>query len=470
MRLSTALSALLFISSSQIASSPSSSASLASSPSPSPTSLTPSSSSSSSTPPLSCLAANGSRVDWWFALKHPGGDRYSYLDSEDRGGARLEEEEEQEGLASASEGPLAKTLLQLYRRRRPDPGFPAPPLPWRVLWNDQPPFPHDDESEPYFYFAHSKGVLGIDSSSGSNSNNGGFFLSHSAPRFPNDPEENSYAGLLPAQQRFSQHFLCISLGASGMENLTRHLSRAFRPRAFSVALPPASPRRRPSSSLEAAAAFAAGALPLSPTSSAEVHTAAGEELLLLATAGAGGDGGGGNGGGSSSNPLWDSVVASAFAADAFAAASPSSSPPPPLAVQSWIRTDVAAPPRCRMPLSNASEAPPAPLLLPSVLGVRSVSFERRKNLDRSLSPARWSSELAHAKWAVALAGDDDDEDPLLSFACVGDTNRDAPERAGGAACARWPGLAASLAEAVEEVDACAAATSLRASRVKERKK
>lgn len=75
-------------------------------------------SSSSSTPPnsLSCLDASGSPVDWWFALKHPGGDRYSYLDSGsdprgegfegggEGGGARR-------GLASAAEGPLARTLL-----------------------------------------------------------------------------------------------------------------------------------------------------------------------------------------------------------------------------------------------------------------------------------------------------------------------------------------------------------------------
>ena len=245
-----------------------------------------------------------------------------------------------------------------------------------------------------------------------------------------------------------------------MENLTRHLSRAFRPRAFSVVLPARRRRRRRrrSRSLEAAADFAAGALPLAPTSSSEVRTAAGDQLLLL-LATAGGDGGG------HPSPLWDAVVASAFAAAAAAAAASSSPSPgaaprllPPLAVQSWIRAEGAAPPKCRMPPSDPSESPPP--LLPSVLGVRRVCFGRNSSCGGSskrgkiaggASPARWSSEEAHAKYGVAL-GDDDD---LISFSCVGDTNRDAPERAGGAACALWPGLRRLLASAVEEVDACA---------------
>lgn len=358
------------------------------------------------------------------------------------------------GLASAREGPLARTLLQLYRP--PPPGFPGPPapstlIPWHVIWNDQlPNTSQEDETGPSSYFAHSKGVLVIDDDDDDDHDDsdsgGGFFLSHSAPRFPDDPGQNrGYSGLLRPQQRFSQHFLCVSLGSSGMENLTRYLSRAFRPRAFSVALP----ARRRSRSLEAAAAFAAGALPLAPTSSAEVRTAKGKELLLVATAG-----------GPSSSPLWDTVVASALG-DAFAVATSSSSPSsgaaappprllliPPLAVQSWIRTEGAAPPKCRMPLSgDASEF--SPFLLPSVLGIRRVSFGRNSSGDS------WSSQEAHAKFGVALGGGREDDDPLLSFSCVGDTNRDAPWRAGGAACVRWPGLRRLLASGVEEVDACA---------------
>ena len=345
-----------------------------------------------------------------------------------------------QGLASASDGPLTRTLRQLYSRSL----SPPPLLPWRVLWNDQ--SPSDEErgevEEPYPYFAHSKGVLAMDDGGG------GFFLSHSAPRFPNDPEkDSSYAGLALAQQRFSQHFLCVSLDGGGMENLTWHLSRSFRPRAFSVLLPPAEDgeSRRPSS-LESAAAFASGTLPLSTTSSAEIETAAGRKLLLLATAGGGG--GEGEGVPSSFSPLWDTVVASAAAA-ASSSASPSASLLPPLAVQSWIRAEGSAPPKCRTQLSNTSDPP-----LPSVLGVRSVSFgnkEEREEEEERRSFSRWSSEEAHAKWGVALGNLDFSD---FSFACVGDTNRDAPGRAGGATCVRWPGLRRLLASAVEEVDAC----------------
>jgi len=435
MRLSSALFALLLLLP-PIASSP-----LA----PPPTSASTSTSTSISLPRPSCLSGNGSRVDWWFALKHPRGDNYSYLDSREGGEAA------RQGLASATEGPLARTLLQLYA---------PPPLPWRVLWNDQPPFPSREEGEEErdedahpLSFAHSKGVLAMAAAGGGG---GGFFLSHSAPRFPSDPATGGgYSGLPLPQQRFSQHFLCVSLAGSGMEALTRHLSRAFRPRAFSLLLPAEEGRARSSSSpFEAAAAFAAGALPLAPTSSSEVATAAGEDLLLLATAG-----GAGEGGGSSSpapSPLWDTVVASAAAAAAAdsTSASSSSSPspsgdrrlPPPLAVQSWIRTEGAAPPKCRVPLPPATGDEPLPL--PSVLGVRRVSFggeKRRAGGGRGRSG--WASEDAHAKWAVVLGRE-------LIFSCVGDTNRDAPGGAGGAACVRWPGLRRALASAVEEVDAC----------------
>ena len=107
-----------------------------------------------------------------------------------------------------------------------------------------------------------------------------------------------------------------------------------------------------------------------------------------------------------------------------------------------------------------------PAALPSVLGVRSVSLgssssaeEQSDDSSSSSRSSRWSSEEAHAKWAVALGGGGRDDEPAsfsfpFSFACVGDTNRDGPGRAGGAVCVRWPGLRRLLASAVEEVDAC----------------
>jgi hypothetical protein len=97
-------------------------------------------------------------------------------------------------------------------------------------------------------------------------------------------------------------------------------------------------------------------------------------------------------------------------------------------VQSWIRTEGAAPPKCRVPLPPATGDEPLPL--PSVLGVRRVSFggeKRRAGGGRGRSG--WTSEDAHAKWAVVLGRE-------LIFSCVGDTNRDAPGGGrGGRVCA-----------------------------------
>ena len=67
----------------------------------------------------------------------------------------------------------------------------------------------------------------------------GFWLQHSVPKFPQPaagPAAGDYIGVAPAQRVFGQHFLCLTLGAGGIETVAAALRTAF-PLVFSRRLP-----------------------------------------------------------------------------------------------------------------------------------------------------------------------------------------------------------------------------------------
>ena len=67
----------------------------------------------------------------------------------------------------------------------------------------------------------------------------GFWLQHSAPKFPQPAAGSSarnYSGVAPSQQVFGQHFLCLSLDVPGVETVAATLRTAF-PLVFSWRLP-----------------------------------------------------------------------------------------------------------------------------------------------------------------------------------------------------------------------------------------
>ncbi len=67
----------------------------------------------------------------------------------------------------------------------------------------------------------------------------GFWLQHSAPKFPQPaagPAAGDYTGVAPAQRVFGQHFLCLTLGAGGIETVAAALRTAF-PLVFSRQIP-----------------------------------------------------------------------------------------------------------------------------------------------------------------------------------------------------------------------------------------
>ena len=67
----------------------------------------------------------------------------------------------------------------------------------------------------------------------------GFWLQHSAPRFPQPAAgvaASDYSGVAPPERVFGQHFLCLSLGAGGVEGVAAALQTAF-PLVYSWRMP-----------------------------------------------------------------------------------------------------------------------------------------------------------------------------------------------------------------------------------------
>ena len=56
------------------------------------------------------------------------------------------------------------------------------------------------------------GVLGLD-------NSGGFWLSHSVPKYPDSPADAQFGGIRVGQLLNGQSFVCVSLTAEGLESL-----------------------------------------------------------------------------------------------------------------------------------------------------------------------------------------------------------------------------------------------------------
>lgn len=163
------------------------------------------------TQPLSCLSTTGSPVDWWTAVKFPGGDAFAYMDSnaaQDFSGKLVWTLGYDWAVTSGM--PLAYTLQQLYKHAGQF-GY--------VMWNDE--FPGGDPPV-WEGGAHAKGVLGLDQSSG-------FYLLHSVPKFPAAPCVNcpdgigngSYTGIALAQQLYGQSFMCMTMPASELDKVAQ---------------------------------------------------------------------------------------------------------------------------------------------------------------------------------------------------------------------------------------------------------
>ena len=158
---------------------------------------------------VTCRSQAGQHVDWWIALKWPAnaspasqdvpaGSAFSYIDSSStswRLGADI---------GAVQGNALAATLRPLYEAQQPGLAY--------LLYNDA--FPNGTVS---ITSAHAKGVLASDELQG-------FWLVHSAPKFPTAPSSTVYQGLPLPEHKYGQSFLCVSFARQQLERVVALLA------------------------------------------------------------------------------------------------------------------------------------------------------------------------------------------------------------------------------------------------------
>lgn len=170
---------------------------------------------------IGCLNANDEPVDWWVILKAPLGARYGYIDSTM---TRNKFTEPTTDLSLPHDNPLADTLQQIFGPS----GSGSPDGVGYVIWNDDPGVrsPAVKRKINADFHAHSKGVLGFQE-------DGGFYLLHSTPNFPDNPATSEYQGISncgktkcgdkSGQFEYGQSYLCMTLDAHNMDTVAQVL-------------------------------------------------------------------------------------------------------------------------------------------------------------------------------------------------------------------------------------------------------
>ena len=137
---------------------------------------------------IGCQDEDGSSVDWWAAIKYPDGTTYAYADA-NSDSFKLSSND----MKYKTTGALSETLQQVYKGSSKTVGY--------AMYNDE--SPNGDKFGTAW--GHFKGVVATDKSNG-------FWLIHSAPRFP-ETVANGYDGYPDFASKYGQSFLCTSLDA-----------------------------------------------------------------------------------------------------------------------------------------------------------------------------------------------------------------------------------------------------------------
>lgn len=143
-----------------------------------------------------CRNRNNWRVDWWIILQFPDSvsTGYAYFDSRSAAPTLMTFAEEPD----ADGAPLSRTLDQIANLSM-----------YTIAWNDQ--LPNGSSSTVR---AHSKSIGAYDPK-----NEAGFFIVHSVPQYPGFIGSLINKTIDLSQQKFGQHFLCISGDKPMMLNL-----------------------------------------------------------------------------------------------------------------------------------------------------------------------------------------------------------------------------------------------------------
>lgn len=155
----------------------------------------------------------GRYVDWWFIYKANDGFDFAYRDSNDSS-TKTPLQIVPQQLNTTKDYALGSTLHQLYMNKKE--------YSW-VAYNDErpPQYPPDDAASSSGGGAHAKGIL-------VGAEDGGFWLVHSVPKFP---DLNAKSFTWDASTIYAQSFLCLSLNATGIDEAALQL-QTFHPSIF----------------------------------------------------------------------------------------------------------------------------------------------------------------------------------------------------------------------------------------------
>jgi deoxyribonuclease-2 len=329
---------------------------------------------------ISCLNEDGVAVGWWVIMKNHGGLDYAYTDAthSSTGPLQLTGRSLDCGTSCA----LGATLSQLIGASDAA----------RVTWNDEPPVPlPGNSSVASATSGHTKGVIGADA-------DGGFWLTHSMPKFPILANVNSFKW--DTSTTYGQSFLCVSLDSANVEVAATGLSFVD-PLIYASVIPAGLSALYPKLTSVVAGARSTG------SSALTVHSTTLNLFTHYAKSGSWG------------KDLWEDLIQSDLGVDMY--------------VETWRRAPVM-PTYCR---------PDFPF---DTFNVANLQF-----LDSSGALVGYKYTQDHSKYGIAI-----NATSAQHWLCIGDINRMSSQwvRGGGAVCFRNAVTYNSVAAMIVGVDGC----------------
>ncbi|KNC46493.1 deoxyribonuclease II family protein [Thecamonas trahens ATCC 50062] len=333
---------------------------------------------------LQCMGEGGNAVDWWAAVKTPiesasndpnvaTGTAYAYTDAVMNAKSLVLTGE---SLATDKSSSLWSTLAQVYGSSQNSVGY--------MMFNDETPSGAKSGTK-----AHQKGVVAFDG-------DGGFWLIHSVPRFPNTYADG-YEGFPANEDKYGQSFLCISFSLSSINDVGALLYMS-RPNVYDSNLPS-------SFNLPNIAAVIAG----------DYNSTAGYVVKTMTSVG------GAQFTAFSKNRQWDmdlyeDLVAPTLGSDLY--------------VESWQNGVGKLPTYCR---------PQYPY---NVYNIATMAVG-----TPSGGEIMWKETQDHSKWAVTVTD---------QFVCIGGINRQHGQRVrgGGTLCHNSPSLFAAFNSSIQTIEPC----------------
>eukprot|EP00297_Palpitomonas_bilix_P011595 CAMPEP_0113897772 /NCGR_PEP_ID=MMETSP0780_2-20120614/18923_1 /TAXON_ID=652834 /ORGANISM="Palpitomonas bilix" /LENGTH=327 /DNA_ID=CAMNT_0000889389 /DNA_START=150 /DNA_END=1133 /DNA_ORIENTATION=+ /assembly_acc=CAM_ASM_000599 len=327
-------------------------------------------------------------------MKYPDGSNYAYGDSNNGGSLSTASST----LADAK-GALANTLNQMYDN--------ADSIAY-VMYDDETPSGYKPSRTTY---AHSKGEVAYNS-------DGGFWLVHSVPRYPNPVSDGSYAGYPDQETRYGQSFLCLSLSTDALSTVGEIL-QTNRPYVYESNV--ASSVSGVVSTIED---FLNGAHDTSANSiQKRISTSDGSAFTAFAKTHSWGQ------------EFYVDLVAPSLGVALYA--------------ETWMNGVNPLPSYCPSSLQAMNNTTSSNKLNTTAAVLKDGNYAVQNIRTLDFSSTSFKETMDHSKWAIS-------QDESSSLVCIGDVNRQESmsDRGGGTVCFSSSSLWQSLNKAIDTVDQC----------------